>query len=138
MGGCTYADMQTFVEDQRRSRNDVPGPVAVINNNLIIDELQIARTAAYGVSAVVLSLGKDETTKLLNAAKEVDVEAIVAVSSKEEAQQAISIRVRVFSVVNVPGMEDKTRIISDLTISRGTSGGDHRPSQIFSIRPTRG
>jgi indole-3-glycerol phosphate synthase len=109
MGGCTYADMQTFVEDQRRSRNDVPGPVAVINNDLIIDELQIARTAAYGVSAVVLSLdllGKDETTKMLKAAKEVDVEAIVAVSSKEEAQQAIGIGARMISVVNVPGVED--------------------------------
>jgi hypothetical protein len=57
---------------------------------------------------------------------------------KEEAQQAIGIGARMISVVNVPGMKDKTRIISDLTISRGTSGGDHRPSQIFSIRPTRG
>jgi indole-3-glycerol phosphate synthase len=122
MGGCTYADMQTFVEDQRRSRNDVPGPVAVINNDLIIDELQIARTAAYGVSAVVLSLdllGKDETTKMLKAAKAVDLEAIVSVSSKEEAQQAIDIGARMISVVNVPGVEDKTKIISDLTIPEG-------------------
>jgi indole-3-glycerol phosphate synthase len=43
MGGCTYEDLKAFVEDQRRSQNLVPGPVQIINSDLIIDELQIAR-----------------------------------------------------------------------------------------------
>jgi hypothetical protein len=41
MGGCTYEDLKAFVEDQRRSQNLVPGPVQIINSDLIIDELQL-------------------------------------------------------------------------------------------------
>jgi hypothetical protein len=53
----TWADVLMRVCKPLWKINVVPAPVAVINNDLIIDELQIARTAAYdGVSSVVLSL----------------------------------------------------------------------------------
>ena len=122
MGGCSYEDLKAFIEDQRRSRNEVPGPVRIINNDLIIDELQIARSAAYGAAAVVLTLnvlGEELTTKLLKAAKAVDVEVILAVSSKEEAQEAINLGARMISVVNVAGVEEKTDVISDLEVPTG-------------------
>jgi indole-3-glycerol phosphate synthase len=122
MGGCTYEDLKTFVEDQRRHRNEVPGPIKVINNDLIIDELQIARTAAYGADAAVISLGllgAELTEKLLKACKAVDVEAIVAVSTKEEAQQAVDIGAKIVSVVNVNGVDGKLEVIQDLKIPEG-------------------
>jgi len=122
MGGCTYDDLKEFVEDQRRSRNDVPGPVRVINNDLVIDELQVARTAAYGASAVVVTfdmVGEEGLVTLLKASRAVDVEAIVAISNTEDAQKAIDLGARMLSVVNVDGVEAKTAVISDLVIPEG-------------------
>lgn len=122
MGGCTYEDLKIFVEDQRRSRNSVPGPVAIINNDLIIDELQIAQSASCGVGAVVLVLdiiGVEDTAKLLKAAKSVDLEVIVAVSTKEDAQKAVDIGAKMISVVNVEGVDDKQKVIQNLEVPEG-------------------
>ena len=122
MGGCTYDDIKSFVEEQRRAHSEVPGPVPVINNDLIVDELQIARSAAYGCKACVITLnvvGKDELPNLLKACKAADVEAIVAVSSKEEAQQAIDLGARMISVVNVDGVDGKVAVVDGLNIPEG-------------------
>lgn len=123
MGGCTYDDLKVFVEDQRRNRNEVPGPIKVINNDIIIDELQIARTAAYGAHAAVISLGivgnNDVMTTLLKACQAVNIEAIVAVSTKEEAQQAVDLGAKILSVVNVNGIDGKMEVIQDLVIPEG-------------------
>jgi indole-3-glycerol phosphate synthase len=122
MGGCTYDDLQAFVEEQRQAKTKVPGPVMVINNDLVIDELQVAQTAAYGASAIVLSLqllGDDETTKLMKASRAVGLEVIVTVSSNEEAQKAVDLGARMLSVINVPGVEDKVKVIANLTVPEG-------------------
>jgi indole-3-glycerol phosphate synthase len=122
MGGCTYEDLKVFVEDQRRSRNNVPGPVMIINNDLVIDELQVARTAAYGVSAAVITLdvvGAETLVTLLKACKAVDVEAIVAIASKEEAQQAIDLGARMIMVVNLDSLDAKADAILDLNVPEG-------------------
>jgi indole-3-glycerol phosphate synthase len=117
MGGCTYKDLASFVEEQRRARNDVPGSVLVINNDLIVDELQVAQTAAIGVSAIVITLdvvGESKCLDLLKAAHAVGVEAIVAVSSNEQAQSAVQLGARIISVVNVQGVDDKVACVKDL------------------------
>jgi indole-3-glycerol phosphate synthase len=92
----------------------------IINSDLIIDELQIARTKAYGASAVVLTwdvLGDAPLVgKLLKAAMAVDLEVIVAVSSNDEAQQAVDLGARMISVVNAAGVEEKAEVITDLKI----------------------
>eukprot|EP00980_Cylindrotheca_fusiformis_P031784 scaffold26966_cov201-Cylindrotheca_fusiformis.AAC.2 len=122
MGGCTYEDLGIFVEDQRRSKNEVPGPVKIINSDLIIDELQIAQSAALGVAAVVLNfaiIGAEETTKLLKAAKAVDLEVIVAVSNSDDAQEAVDLGARMISVINVQGADEKQKVIKDLKIPDG-------------------
>jgi len=122
MGGCTYEDLKVFVEDQRRSRNSVPGPVTIINSDLIIDELQIAQSASCGVGAVVLILdiiGAEDTEKFLKAAKSVDLEVIVAVSTHEDAQKAVDIGAKMISVVNVEGVDEKQRVIENLNIPEG-------------------
>ena len=62
MGGCTYHDLQLFVDEQRRAINDVPGPVPIINSDIIIDELQVAQSAAIGVAAITLDYALLATT----------------------------------------------------------------------------
>ncbi|CAB9507869.1 Indole-3-glycerol phosphate synthase [Seminavis robusta] len=121
MGGCTYKDLADFVEEQRRAKNEVPGPIAVINNDLIIDELQIARSAAMGVTGCVLTLDVlgDQLETLLKATKAVDMEPIVAVSNKEEAQQAIDLGARIILIVCLEDVEAKAEIITDLSIPDG-------------------
>ncbi|KAG7351714.1 indole-3-glycerol phosphate synthase [Nitzschia inconspicua] len=124
MGGCNYDDLAMFAEEQRRSKMEVPGPVPVINSDVIVDEFQIARTKAAGAAAVVLNLdllGADDLKKMLTASRALELEAIVAVSSKEQAQQAIDMGARMISVVNVPGAEAKTEIVSGLTIPEGAT-----------------
>lgn len=122
IGGCTYDDLAQFVEEQRRARSEVPGPVTVINNDLIIDELQVARTAAYGAGACVVTLGvvgPEQCELLLRAAVALDLEAIVAVSSAEEAQTAIDLGARMINVVGVEGVDDKVAIVEGLNIPEG-------------------
>jgi len=116
MGGCTYHDLQLFVDEQRRAINDVPGPVPIINSDIIIDELQVAQSAAIGVAAITLDYALLATTTssgtsadggevtleaednnesvlgtLAQAAHAVHLEIIIAVRSKEEVQHAIAI-----------------------------------------------
>lgn len=119
MGGCTYDDLKVFVEDQRRAKNEVPGPVLVINNDLVIDELQVARTAAAGAAALVITLGingAEQTKLLLQASAAVGLEAIVAVNTKEEGQTAVDLGAKILSIVNVDGVDDKVDIIDGLDI----------------------
>jgi len=119
MGGCTYDDLKTFVEDQRRSQNEVPGPIKIINNDVIIDEIQIARTAAIGANAVLITLGivgEELALKLMKACAAVDLEAILAVSSLEEAQKAVDMGATMLSIINVDGVEAKCAIKDGLKL----------------------
>lgn len=119
MGGCTYKDIAAFVEEQRRSRNNIPGPLMIINNDLIVDEVQIAQTAAVGAKAVVFTLsviGEEKVADFLKAAQAVDLEAIVAVSTKEEAQKAIDLGAKIIEIVNVEGADDKFACIDGLVL----------------------
>lgn len=122
MGGCTYDDLAIFIEEQRRAKTKVPGPLSVINNDLIIDELQIARTAAMGASACVLTydvLGEEQLELLLKATKAVDLEGIVAVSTKEEAQKAVEVGARILLVTCSDDPDAKAEIVSDLQVPEG-------------------
>jgi indole-3-glycerol phosphate synthase len=85
MGGCTYTDLQDFITEQSRAANKVPGPVLVINNDLIVDEIQIARSAAVTCQGAMLALdilGEEKLAEVIKAARGVDIEAIVAVSQR--------------------------------------------------------
>lgn len=123
MGGCSYQDLATFIEEQRRAKNEVPGPVPVINSDVIVDEVQIAQSAAVGAKAVVLDYellsGDEDVVKLSRAARAVNLEVIVAVRSKDEAQAAIDAVGGSFmiSVVGTSGVDEKVAVIDGLSIS---------------------
>ena len=122
MGGCTYKDLQDFVEEQRRAKNEVISSVPIINNDLIIDELQIARSAAYGCKAVVLQLdllGEELTSKLLRASRAVGLEVIVAVATNEDAKKAVEIGATMLSVINVQDLDERANVISGINNDDG-------------------
>jgi len=122
MGGCDYGDIGSFVEEQRRAMNEVPGPVPVINSDVIIDEVQIAQSAAIGAKAVLLDYellsGGEDVVKLAKAARAVDLEVIVAVRTKEEAQAAIDAVGGSFmiSVTGTSGVDEKVAVLEGLVI----------------------
>jgi len=122
MGGCDYEDLSTFIEEQRRAKNEVPGSVPVINSDVIVDEVQIAQSAAIGAKAVLLDYellsGDEDVVKLARAARAVGLEVIVAVRSKDEAQAAIDAVGGSFmiSVVGTSGVEEKVAVIDGLSI----------------------
>lgn len=122
MGGCSYDDLAEFIREQQTSRGEMPGPVAVVNNDLIVDEVQIARSAAVGADAVTVVLGVVGGEKLvgfLKAAQACGLETIVSVGSKEEAQEAVELGARIISVVGVEGPEAKYDCIDGLEIPEG-------------------
>jgi indole-3-glycerol phosphate synthase len=122
MGGCNYTDLQDFITEQARAANKVPGPVLVINNDLIVDEIQIARSAAMKCQGVVLVfdiLGEEKVVEFLKAARAVDIEAIVAISTHEQAQTAIDVGARIIKVVNVEGADNKAAVIQGLEVPEG-------------------
>ena len=54
MGGCSYEhDLPFIVQEQDRIRkaNVIPGPMYIINSDIIVDPLQVARTAAIRTSS---------------------------------------------------------------------------------------
>lgn len=121
VGGCDYKDVAAFVEEQRRARNEVPGSVPIVNSDIVVDELQVAQTAAAGAVAFVATLdivGEDAMPELLVAAKALDLEAIVSVKTKEEAQTAIDLGARIL-LVNVDGPEQKVAAVEGLTVPEG-------------------
>jgi len=122
MGGCTYDDIADFVEEQRRAKMEVPGPLMVISNDLVVDELQIARSAAYGASAVTLNyalLGDEKALEFMKYAKAIGMESIVGVADQKEAQSAINAGARIINIVGVPNLDDKVAAITDLEIPEG-------------------
>jgi Indole-3-glycerol phosphate synthase len=121
MGGCDYEDMAQIVKEQEGARGDMPGPVPVISSDLIVDEVQIARSAAVGAQSVLLSYDVvgDKLEFFLNCARAVGMEAIVAVSTKDEAQRAIDVGARMISVTGLDDVEEKVAVITGLVIPEG-------------------
>jgi indole-3-glycerol phosphate synthase len=120
IGKCNYNDLQSVVNEQQRVRaaNILPGPMYIINSDIIVDPLQIAQTAAIQsttstksltehrkseIAAIVLqynivvsSSSSDDNQddvqlliELLNAARAVQMEVIVTVTNELQAQNAI-------------------------------------------------
>jgi indole-3-glycerol phosphate synthase len=86
-GGCTVEDAQEIVKEQATAAGDFPPPAPLIVHDMIIDEVQIAQAASLGAKGVVLTagvLGQEELGKMMTAAGEYGVEAIVEVKSAEE------------------------------------------------------
>jgi indole-3-glycerol phosphate synthase len=110
MGGCGYDVLEYFIEEQRRAQSQVPGPLPILNGDVIVDEIQIARSADMGVAGIVLSyelVGAENLAKFLSAAEALHLESIVAVNSLEQAQHAIDLGAR---MIRIDGNEEDEKI----------------------------
>lgn len=119
IGGCTYDDVLAFAQEQQTAKGDMPGPVPVISSDLIVDEVQIARSAAAGAEAVVVTygvVGEEKVDLFLKCARAVGIEVIVAVSTKEEAQAAVDAGARIISVSGVDDVDERFAVIDGLNI----------------------
>jgi indole-3-glycerol phosphate synthase len=119
MGNCTYTHLRTLLEEQRRIRlgNLIPGPMFVVNSDVIVDSLQIAQTAALALSevdrvaavvlqySILVSSDNTDTTllsELLQATRAVGIEAIVTVSNAQQAQTAIALGASILCTMAAP------------------------------------
>ena len=93
MGGADLEDLRRFVRDQSRSRKLLPGPIAVVCHDNVVDNLQIAQAASMGVGAITLNpellKDLDELTSQIEYCKDLSVEPIVMIRSEEHAKFAL-------------------------------------------------
>mmetsp|Transcript_458 Transcript_458/g.644 ORF Transcript_458/g.644 Transcript_458/m.644 type:complete len:361 (+) Transcript_458:157-1239(+) len=118
MGGGTYDDIVAIVKEQEYAKGDVPGPLPVICSDLIVDEVQIARSAAAGAKAVQVTFGvagKEKVEFFIKCARAVGMETIVAVSNKDEAQEAVDVGGRIIAVTGVDDVDEKFAVIEGLS-----------------------
>lgn len=121
MGACDYDALEAIVKEQEGARGEMPEPCPVISSDIIVDEVQIARSAAAGAKAVLLSYGVvgEKTEFFIKCAHAVGLESIVAVSNQEEAQKAINAGARMISVTGVDDVDEKVSVVTDLDIPEG-------------------
>ena len=92
-GGCTYDDITTIVREQDGAADEVPGPLPVISSDLVVDEVQATRARDSGAVAVTITIGligMEVARRLVRAARALDMESIVVVSTPKEAVSAVS------------------------------------------------
>jgi hypothetical protein len=90
-GGCSINDFSRFTIEQYRARKNLPGPVPIVWNDYIVDEIQIAQAAALGGSAVVLTPEMtDNLSELINACHKYEIGSIVMAKDMNEINIALS------------------------------------------------
>ena len=130
-GGCTYADVAAFVAEQANARDEVPGPLPIISNDIVVDEIQIARAKEAGAVAVtidygLLTTGNDDETVLISQfirdAKALNMETIVVVSTPREAQNAVDAGASILCVSgSIIGAIPKYDVVSNITTTTTSS-----------------
>lgn len=125
-GGCTYTDITTFVTEQADAIDKVPGPVPIISNDIIVDEIQIAQAKEAGAVAITINyglLGNENTVaQFIQDAKTLNMETIVVVSTPREAQSAVNAGATILCVSgNIIGAGPKYDVVSNITTSTSSS-----------------
>ena len=139
-GGCTYDDVATVVREQDGAADEVPGPLPVISSDLVVDEVQVARARDAGAAAVTITIGlvgTEAARRLVRAARALDMESIVVVSTPEEAASAVSECGASIVCVSggVDGAEAKRDVASSLL---GPATPDGRPVCVIASVLARG
>ena len=142
-GGCTYEDIVAVVREQEGAAGEVPGPLPVISSDLVVDEVQVARAKDAGAVAVSITIGiagTDGTRRLVNAARALDMESIVVVSTPGEASSAVSECGASIVCVSggVDGAESKRDVASSFLGPAAASTPDGRPVCVIASVLARG
>jgi len=82
-------------------KNEYPG-MPILRKDFIIDEIQLVESSMAGADAVLLivSATKEKTERLLNTAKESDLEVVVEVHTKSELDYALDICAEIIMINN--------------------------------------
>jgi len=121
-GGCTYDDVRSIADEQESARGDMPGPCPVICSDLIVDEVQIARSKAFGADAVAIDVGvagADRFGTFVDAARALGLEVVAEVNSADEAQAAVDGGATVLSVLGGGNPAEKYECVSSLAVPEG-------------------
>lgn len=105
MGGCDYDDVASVRDEQETARGDVPGPLPLVSSDLIVHEVQLARSAAAGCAGVVLrtdALAADRLVELVGTAVRLGLEPVVGVDDAEGARTAVEAGASIL-MINVGG-----------------------------------
>jgi len=111
MGGCTYADVEIVKEEQSIAIGDMPGPLYVISSDLIVDDVQIARSAHAGAQAIVVSfdvVGKERVKQFIQSARVLEMDVIVSVDDMDQAQSAVDVGATILMIKVSSALEDMT------------------------------
>lgn len=128
MGGCTYDDIKVMKKEQEIAIGDMPGPLSLVSSDLIVDDVQIARSAAAGAQAVVLTfnvVGEARLGTFIKSCKALDMDAIVSVDNMEEAQKAVDAGATILMVTVSTSLEElspkeRGAALDSLNVPEGT------------------
>lgn len=102
-GGTTVEEFYRLCKEQNQARLFNPGPIPIVWNDYIVDDIQIVQAAAYGAAALTLDpevLAGDLEQKV-NVCRKYKVEPIVLIKSLEEGNAAISAGAKVLCLRNL-------------------------------------
>jgi len=98
--------------------------MCIINHDLIVDKVQIARSVVYGANAIVLywdlvDNDRDRMANFINYTKSLEMEPIIGISNHQEAQSAIDIGASILYVIGKVDVKEKIDIAANLYYPRG-------------------
>jgi len=119
MGGCDYDDVVAVKTEQETARGDVPGPCFVVSSDLIVDEVQLARSKDAGADAVLVDFGvvggEERVKAFIDGCGVLEMECIVGVSTREQAEAAVALGARIVCVVGVSDVDEKAAVVEGLS-----------------------
>jgi indole-3-glycerol phosphate synthase len=101
-GGATVEEFARFTREQSRSKKFMPGPIPVIWNDIIVDDIQIVQAASVGAAAITLQPDlADNLAASIKLAREHHMEPIALARTLEEANAAITAGARCICLHNL-------------------------------------
>lgn len=95
-GGSTMVDLEQFAREQTNARIFSPGPIPIVLNDFVVDNIQIEQACALGAAAITLTPEiTDNLADQVSYCKKLKIEPIVLVKTLEEGLLAIEADSRV-------------------------------------------
>jgi len=95
-GGSTMLDLEQFTKEQTNARIFSPGPIPIVMNDFIVDNIQIAQAGALGVAALTLTPElSDDLAGQVAYCKKLNIEPIVMAKDLAEGKLAVEAGSRV-------------------------------------------
>jgi indole-3-glycerol phosphate synthase len=102
-GGSTTEEFYRLCKEQNQARLFTPGPIPIVWNDYLVDDIQIVYAAALGAAAVTLDLEvlADDLQQKVETCKKYKLEPIALIKSLEEGNAAIAAGVKVLCLRNM-------------------------------------